>query len=219
MMIGYFVLLMERVQPYMGSSWALALQDRSFRKKLVIGILSLALVLSALPPFFQVIEQKPGMVIHDAILALLSPKEVSIFIFSMLWAMTLLALIRSIKNPVFFLTAVYGFVILELTRIITISLLPLETPPGLIPLVDPISNHFYGKNFITKDLFFSGHTASLCLLFFCFQRKFDRIAALVCTIVVGFLVLVQHVHYTVDVVAAPFFTLLCFTIAKKIVDC
>jgi membrane-associated phospholipid phosphatase len=210
---------MERVQPYSGSSWALALQDPLFRKRLTMGLISLVLVLSALPPFFQVIEQRPGMAIRDAVLSFLEPKEVSIYIFSMLWAMTLLALVRSIKNPLFFITAVYGFVILELTRIITISLLPLETPPGLIPLVDPISNHFYGKNFITKDLFFSGHTASLCLLFFCFQRKFDRIAALVCTIVVGFLVLVQHVHYTVDVVAAPFFTLLCYTIAKKIVDC
>jgi hypothetical protein len=215
----YFVPLMERVQQFSGRSWALAWQDRLFKKKLAIGLISLVLVLSALPVFFQVIEQKPGMAINDAVLSFLQPREVSIFIFSMLWAMTLLALFRSMKSPLLFLTAVYGFVLLELTRMITISLLPLATPPGLIPLVDPISNRFYGKDFITKDLFFSGHTASLCLLFFCFQRKFDRIAALVCTIVVGFLVLVQHVHYTIDVVAAPFFTLLCYTIAKKIVDC
>jgi len=97
---------MERVQPYSGSSWALALQDPLFRKRLTMGLISLVLVLSALPPFFQVIEQRPGMAIRDAVLSFLEPKEVSIYIFSMLWAMTLLALVRSIKNPLFFVTAV-----------------------------------------------------------------------------------------------------------------
>ncbi|MFL5740354.1 MAG: phosphatase PAP2-related protein [Flavisolibacter sp.] len=209
---------MEVVQPYAGSSWSEAMALPGFKKKLIIGVVSLLLVLSSLPYFFQLIEQRHGIVLRDAFLSFLTSRNVSVPIFTALWSCTLLALVRSFGSPQFFLQAIYGFVIMELVRIITISLMPLETPPDLIALVDPISNHFYGKSFITKDLFFSGHTASLCLLFFCFQRKIDKIVALLCTIVVGFLVLVQHVHYTVDVVAAPFFTLLCYAIAKKIVD-
>lgn len=200
------------------SEWSIEWRQPAFRRKLVIGILLFAGALAALPPFFQYVEHRPAYLLHDVVLSAIPARNVSIPIFAMLWSMTILMVIRSFRYPRIFLTAVYGFAILELVRMITIYSVPLDTPAGLIPLIDPISNTFYGKSFITKDLFFSGHTASLCLFFFCFQRKFDKRAALVCTIAVGFLVLVQHVHYTIDVIAAPVFTILCYKLAKKIVD-
>jgi hypothetical protein len=208
---------MELIQVHTNLRWSSALQHLSFKRKLVIGVVLVTCILITLPFFFQYIEQRPGSVLNDALLSYLKPRDVSIPIFAMIWSMALLFILRSIQSPSVFLVALWGFIFLFLTRICTISLIALSPPPGLIPLIDPISNRFYGNSFITKDLFYSGHTAAVCLFFFCFQRKIDRWMALVCTIAVGFLVLVQHVHYTIDVIAAPFFTFLCYLLARKIV--
>jgi len=201
-------------------NWLLAIKNISFRSKLITGIFLLLIVVIALPFFFQYIEHRHGYNLNDALLTILPATNVSIPIFTMIWSMVLLFFIRSFTNPQLFILYLFGFLFLCLCRIVTLTLVPLNAPTGLIELHDPLSNFFYGtKDFITKDLFFSGHTATLCLFFFCFQRKWDKIIALICTIAVGFLVLIQHVHYTIDVIAAPVFTYLSFFMAKKIVNC
>jgi hypothetical protein len=199
-------------------TWVDTLKDDSFKVKLYIGIGLLVTVLISFPFFFQHIELREGTVLNDAVLDYLSPRDASIPIFTIIWTMTALFFVRSVQSPTLFLTFMYGFILLSVSRFVTISLVALDPPHGLIPLVDPISNSFYGKSFVTKDLFYSGHTSAQCLFFLCFRRKLDRLIALFCTIAVGFLVLVQHVHYTIDVIAAPVFTIICFYIAKKIVN-
>jgi membrane-associated phospholipid phosphatase len=208
---------MELVQTY--PQWSLAIKNVSFRSKLILGLILLAAVLMFLPLFFQYIEQRQGYTWNDALLNVVPATNVSIPIFTIIWSMAALFIIRSISNPQMFLLYLYGFLFVCICRIITLTLVPLNAPKDLIVLADPLSNFFYGsKDFITKDLFFSGHTATLCLFFFCFQRKWDKIIALICTIAVGLLVLVQHVHYTVDVITAPVFTYLCFILAGKVVN-
>jgi len=91
----------------------------------------------------------------------------------------------------------------------------LNPPAGLIPLIDPLSNPFYGKGFVTKDLFFSGHTSTLFVMYLCFDQKIDKYFSLVTSTIVGILVLVQHVHYTIDVLAAPIFAFFALKITKK----
>jgi len=199
-------------------TWVDTLKDDSFKVKLYIGIGLLVTVLISFPFFFQHIELREGTVLNDAVLDYLSPRDASIPIFTIIWTMTALFFVRSVQSPTLFLTFMYGFILLSASRFVTISLVALDPPHGLIPLVDPISNSFYGKSFVTKDLFYSGHTSAQCLFFLCFRRKLDRLIALFCTIAVGFLVLVQHVHYTIDVIAAPVFTIICYYIAKKIVN-
>lgn len=203
---------------YKDISWAETLKHDQLRVKLYVGLALLVGILISFPFFFQYIEQRSGQTLADPVLDILSPKDVSIPIFAMIWSTTILLIIRSIQKPHLFMVCMYGFIFVSLSRFGTILLFPLNPPEGLIPLVDPISNSFYGESYITKDLFYSGHTATQCLFFLCFHRKIDRLIALFCTIAIGFLVLVQHVHYTVDVLAAPIFTLVCFYIARKIVN-
>jgi hypothetical protein len=209
---------MEIAPSYKDLKWMDTLKDETFRIKLYVGICLLLTVFISFPFFFQYIELREGRVLDDIVLGWLTAKDVSIPIFAVIWSMTILFFIRSVQSPTLFLTFMYGFILLSVSRFITIYLVPLNPPTDLIPLVDPISNSFYGKSYVTKDLFYSGHTATQCLFFLCFRRKIDRLIALFCTIAVGFFVLVQHVHYTIDVMAAPVFTMICFYIAKKIVN-
>jgi hypothetical protein len=208
---------MDLMKPYGVSGWSLCWKETSFRIKLFAGLGLLLPPLFSLPFFFQVIEQRKGMIIYDPVLNLLPPMDVSLPLFLLIWSVALLFLIRSFKDPGLFLLVLYSFTCLTILRMIAISLVPLEPPPGLMVLKDPLSNSFYGRSFITKDLFFSGHTASLCLLFFCFRRKTDRLLAFCATIAVAFLVLLQHIHYTLDVIVAPFFVFFSYKVGKKIV--
>jgi hypothetical protein len=198
--------------------WSVFMRDRLSRKKLWIAVTLVVFILISFPYFFQYIEKRSGQVMDDSFLSWLPAHDVSIPIFACIWSCALLFIFRSCKDPNLMITYFYGFVLVSVTRFITISMVVLDPPPSLIPLVDPISNSFYGDHFITRDLFYSGHTANQFLFFLCFRRKIDRYVALLCTIAVGFLVLVQHVHYTIDVAAAPIFTLLCYFVAKKIVN-
>ena len=108
----------------------------------------------------------------------------------------------------------WAYNVVTLLRMSFIGLISLNPPLGLIPLADPITNLFYGKDYITHDLFFSGHTTTVFLIFLCLKRKNDRIFALFASVSVGFLLLVQHVHYTADVVAAPVFTYAVYRLIK-----
>ena len=191
------------------------MKHKRFRRKLYIGLVANILALAALPFFFQVIEARQGYKLHDVVLNNIPSIDFSIPIFAILWSIPLLFLFRSFKSPVLFIVVLYGYVLLNLTRMITISVFPLETPPGLIPLIDPISNSFYGEKFVTKDLFYSGHTAAICLFFFAFHRKTDKMITLLFTIAIGIMIIFQHVHYTIDVIAAPVFAFICYWAGKR----
>jgi hypothetical protein len=197
--------------------WKLAWQSSIFRKKIIIGFALVLIILALFPLFFQWIEKRQGVLLHDWLLVRLPAYDVSIFVFIIIWATTLLILIRSVQDPNIFLQFIWAYVFLCVSRMISITLIPLDPPERLLPMIDPISNAFYGKKYITKDLFFSGHTSTIFLNFLCLRKKSDKVFSLIGTIIAGALLLIQHVHYAVDVIAAPFFTYLDYWLAKKLI--
>ena len=144
----------------------------------------------------------------------LPPTDVSLLIFGVIWAAALLLLIRARRNPAIFMMFVYSYVIISLSRMLSINLFPLNPPVGLLPMVDPITNAFYGEVYITKDLFYSGHTSTLFLIFLCLRQQRDRLFAFIGSLLVGSLLLVQHVHYTIDVLGAFIFTYPLYRLGK-----
>jgi hypothetical protein len=196
--------------------WSQYIRNKLFRNKLAGGLLLLVLLIAFLPYYFAFIEARKGIVLNDLVLNFIESANVSIPTFIIIWSLSLWYLFKSYKDPALMLLILWGFNILSISRIISIYLVPLEPPNNLIELIDPITNSFYGAKFITKDLFFSGHTATLVCLALCLKTKRDQIIVFTGAIIVGILVLVQHVHYTIDVIAAFVFPFFLVPIAKRI---
>jgi hypothetical protein len=198
-------------------NWKAACKANCFKIRLFVALLLFAGILTVFPFFFQYIESRNGANLSDFIVDAIRPFDVSIPIFICIWSTTLLVAIRCMRDPNMLLVSLYCFIVLTLTRMCSIYFIALNPPQGLIPLVDPLSNFFYGKtNFVTKDLFFSGHTSSQFLFFLSLKKKRDKAFALLSTAVVACLVLIQHVHYTIDVVAAIPLTYICFLLGRRI---
>jgi membrane-associated phospholipid phosphatase len=195
--------------------WQGAWQASSFRRRVIAGLIIVVSILSSFPVFFQHIERRPGILLNDPVLRLLTPHDVSLPLFIVIWAISGYSVYRAAQTPQMFLNFLWSFILLSLFRTLTITLVPLDPPPGLIPLMDPLSNFFYGKSFVTKDLFFSGHTSTVFLLFLTIPGRSDKKLALLATFVVAFLLLVQHVHYSLDVLGGFVFAWLSYQIAMR----
>jgi hypothetical protein len=197
------------------TSWQEAWTSPTFRRQVIAGTAIMILVLCLFPWFFQAIEARRGHQLHDWILKALAPWNASILIFLFIWISTLLSLLRCIQQPEIFVTMLWTYLFICLSRVMTIALVPLEPPVGLIPLADRLANSFYGPHFITRDLFYSGHTATMFMMCLCLKKNGDKLFTLIAALAVGILLLVQHVHYTIDVLAAPFFAWLMYRAALR----
>ena len=200
-----------------GINWKLSWQNKNFRYQLYTAIIFITIILITYPFFFQYIEKREGLLFNDIVLNLIPAYDVYFLIFILVWSSTFFMLITAIKNPGIFLMSLVAYILLSITRMTSIFLFPLQTPPGIITLIDPLSNYFYGVPFITKDLFFSGHASTLFLIFLCQKNKLCKYYTLVSCICVSILVLVQHIHYSIDVIFAFPFTYLCYRSAKYII--
>lgn len=196
-------------------SWKEAWASNVFRRKLIIGWILHIAVLLYLPHFFAAIQQKQGVPINDFVLAFLPAVNMSPVIFALLYVTVIFTIFRSAQSPYLFLLYLWSTLFISLTRLVTNNWVSLEPPLGLVSLDDPILLPFYGPNGITKDLFYSGHTASVYLTYLILRRKKEKMIALMATIIVGISLLLQHIHYTIDVIFAPVFVYIVFVFAKK----
>jgi hypothetical protein len=201
--------------------WSEAWKLPSFKWKFWVGMAVFAGILISLPFFFIAIENRNGRVISDFVLEWIPARNFSMAVFFLIWSSCLLLVLRIYRDPMILLVALWSYNGVTLLRMACIGLVSLNPPVGLIPLADPITNQFYGAHYITHDLFFSGHTTTVFLVFLCLKKKWDRIYALTASVILGLLLLAQHVHYTIDVLAAPVFTfavyrlMLVFTIKEN----
>ena len=175
-------------------------------------VILLAAVLFSLTHFLNFVEARAGTSLPDPILNLYNPVNLTWLIFGLIYISLLLAVIILVRQPVKLMFALQVYILTVVFRIASMYVMPLNPPVTMIPLNDPFVQFFATGHLLTKDLFFSGHTATLFILFLAAEKKILKTIFLICTIAVGISVLLQHVHYTIDVLAAPFFTYTAYRI-------
>jgi len=180
------------------------MSDRQFRRQLYVTIAVLLVTLAGLSRFLEFVEDRPGTVLHDPVLQSFSPIDLTWLTFALIYIGLVAGLATLLRTPRIFLVTVQSYVLMVAVRIIMMYAFPLNPPEGLIPLKDPFVQYFGSGRPPTKDLFFSGHTATLFLLFLTAQTKGMKALFFTCAVTVAVAVILQHVHYMVDVLVAPF---------------
>ncbi len=181
---------------------------------LTIGILILTLV--SFVYFLTYNESRAGYTFNDPVLNLFEPVAISEFTFFITYFFSIYGIIISFRDPPLFIRLLQAYTIMTLLRMLCLYLLPLEAPESIIPLKDTfLQSTFYSGRENLKDLFFSGHTATIFLFAFGFKKRGMRQFFFAAGCSVGILVVAQHVHYSIDVIAAPFFAYVATRLQKK----
>lgn len=196
--------------------WREALSAPGAKARWIGTVLLIAFAGVSFSVFVQWVEQRPGAVLEDPVLALLPRADLTWFTFGMVYAVTIAGLARTLRRPPLLLRILQVYAGMLLVRTVAMYLLPLDPPPDSILLADPVAAAvFASESAPTRDLFFSGHTATACVAAFTATDRRWMWAFVAAAIVIALAVLVQRVHYTIDVFCAPLFVwAVCRVVAR-----
>jgi hypothetical protein len=204
-------------RPNLKQSWKAAFTDRTFALSFVGALVVFSIFPFKADDYFQWIQLREGVQWNDPLLNAIPALNVSYPIFGIIYLSVIYLLYRLLQDPKRFLWFAWAFNLETAFRFATIYFVALNPPAGLVDLHDPLAEIFiYGENMaITKDLFFSGHTATMVFVCYFLPTMPERRIALGLSLILASLLLVQHVHYSLDVLAAPLFTLTAIGIVKR----
>ncbi len=204
----------------MKKEWSSLWTCKSFLAVWIALLFLVLFTLKLISIFLVYNENRPdGYIINDWVLNILDPVDVSTPLFAITWICIIGCLPVALRTPKRAMIVFVSILVIGVLRCISLYLVPLVPPEGIIPLRDTfLEGSFYENKVLVKDLFFSGHTANLALLTFLVDIKWLKYILGICTFIVAYLLLKQHVHYTIDIVVAPFAAYFSYHMAKKMVD-
>lgn len=185
--------------------------------RLVASLSCLVLSLLAFNRFTDWVESRPGVVLPDPVLTWFEAYDLTLPLFAGVYGAIIFGIYLMRKRPKVLANMFFAYSLLLFMRVCAMVLIPLAPPEGMIPLRDPVVELF-GSNgrVLTKDLFFSGHTSvSFLIAFFYHGQKVQKWFYLVATSI-GVMVILQKVHYSIDVWAAPFFSYASYHMVNSI---
>lgn len=120
-----------------------------------------------------------------------------------------------LSEPRYVLFSLKALALLIVTRALFVSLTHVGIYPGTIHAGYGFFDGIYTYLNFQTGFFFSGHTALPFLIALVFWDKYStRVAFLTMAVVFGVAVLLAHIHYSIDVLAAPFMAYGVFEIAR-----
>ena len=119
-------------------------------------------------------------------------------------------------QPVHLKKALIVYTCVLVTKCVTMYVAPFDVPNGYIPLVDLISKAATktAKSNISRDLMFSGHTSMALICTLAIAHPVLRYLSALLTALMVLCLLINRVHYTIDVIVAFFVTFTWSTILK-----
>jgi hypothetical protein len=181
--------------------------------ELLLTLLGVAIIVSLFLRFTGWVERRSGVILEDPILQAFAPVDLSWPIFGIIYGGLVVAIVILVQRPDDLLVMLRAYGLLVLVRMGAMWVTPLDPPESMILLVDPIAGVGPG-GVLTRDLFFSGHTATMILLALGMRRRIERILFFIAALLLAAFLLMQHVHYTVDILASPFFAWGCFRVSR-----
>jgi hypothetical protein len=196
------------------TSWRSALRGGVYRDQLIVSIIVLAITLLLTGSFLNYIGARMGVVLHDPLLGLFPPINFKWITFSLIYSGIVFGFIYLLLYPYSLLLALRALIVLIILRVVCLYLVPLDPPADVIPLADPFIRLPGIRPVIERDLFFSWQTATVALFAFAARWKDMKIIFSCVAFAISILLLLQHAHYTIDIIAAPCFAYVAYNIAK-----
>ncbi len=164
-------------------------------------------------------EARRGSRLDDIILNQIDAKDLSLIISILTLAALCAGFINIVQKPIILIYALNTFTLILIFRMVGMYFIPLEPPHDIIPLRDVVLEAtFYSGNVLLKDLFFSGHTAHIFLMALLTDIQWLKRYLLISGTIVALLLLIQHAHYTIDVLAAPIFSILAYKLNIRLTN-
>ncbi|MFT4565215.1 MAG: hypothetical protein ACI9FN_000165 [Saprospiraceae bacterium] len=181
-------------------------QNMSLIVLMILSFLSVIFALLSSKVYLAYNETRAGWDLYDPVIESIGPIDLSTPIFLLTYGCIIIGLICSMTTPKKLIQTNFTILCLLVYRLLCMYLVPLEAPLDIIPLQDAfLMNTTYGNQLLVKDLFFSGHTASVVILFYLVDHKNISKIFLAMSVIIGSMLIMQHVHYTIDVLVAYIF--------------
>jgi len=197
-------------------NWRNALAEKYYAFKFFINLIVCYTIYIYVTHLLVANRFREGVVLCDPIQQLFTPVDLSLPIFALTYLSILAFIFYIIPRPRDFYFAVRAFLVVFLFRFSFIYLIPLSPPKTIIVLNDPVLDWIVGNNHeIFNDLFFSGHVADICIFIFCCRYNPLKYFLFASAVLVAIMLVWQQVHYTADVLGAPFFAYASYVLFAK----
>lgn len=203
--IHFKVMRDSLIYKLMKEKWKEYFKEKNSAITLAVTIIVLLLCLYSLSRFIVFVETRQGVVLDDPVFHWFKAMDLNIVIFALIYGSLIGGIFNLVVNsPKGLVIALQTYAVMVLVRMAMMYVVPLDPPIGTIDLQDPLVFVVGTGTKITKDLFFSGHTATLFMIFLVTEKKWLKRVFLMNTVLVAVFVVLQKVHYTADVMVAPF---------------
>jgi hypothetical protein len=127
-------------------TWLTFWKSPDQRYEFIFAAVVLTVVMLSTVPFLTQIELRPGVQLQDPIFNYLPARDLSDLIFYILYTALVIGFVFLLPSPERLVVAFEAYALFVIMRMITMTLVPLEPPIGLIPLVDPVLSFMYTAN-------------------------------------------------------------------------